>query len=241
MPKDRRRTNVVYIEDDNHKEGAIPWHPFTTEYGDHFETNDQAIVDIKHVIEALADAMGIERRKLRIYDPYYCAGAIKKTWSSVGFPLCINDNVDCYETWKQKREKAHDIIVTNPPFSGKHKEWCLKYCVESKKPWLILLPGYCASKNYFDTHCGNLQSIFLVPNSSYTFTHPEGTGYDASPFYSIWMGSLGKYHNSVVEQCSYTFDSNVRVSESVGDLKKNKDIRSGKRPNPRARAKRRKG
>ena len=237
MPKTHRE-NIVYIDDVKAHNGGIPWHPFQTDYGDHFETNKSAVADIKHVIDALADAMGIEGKKLKIYDPYYCAGAIKKTWADSGFPECINDNLDCYQTWKDQNEKPHDVIITNPPFSGEHKDWCLEYCVASKKPWLVLLPGYCASKNYFDSRCGKIQSIFLVPNSTYSFTHPEGTGYNDSPFYSIWMGSFGEYHDRVVEQCSYAFDSNVRVSESVDDLKRHRDIRAGKRPNPKARAKR---
>eukprot|EP01063_Lacrimia_lanifica_P025687 TRINITY_DN33615_c0_g1_i1.p1 TRINITY_DN33615_c0_g1~~TRINITY_DN33615_c0_g1_i1.p1 ORF type:complete len:258 (+),score=89.10 TRINITY_DN33615_c0_g1_i1:64-837(+) len=222
------------------REGGIPRHPFETDYGDHFETNDEAVHDISHVVTALARSMNIKPKKLRIYDPYYCAGSIKNTWADAGFPKCHNENEDCYQVWAEGRQPGHDVLITNPPFSADHKEKCIRQCVESGKPWLLLLPGYCATKQYFNDLMGDRTPIFLVPNSSYKFTHPEGTGYDESPFYSIWMGCFGKHHKAVITEARRNFTANVRVEESVAALQRNKDVPTAKRPNPRARAKRRK-
>eukprot|EP00659_Diplonema_papillatum_P002328 gene2328-3608_t len=214
--------------------GSIPWHPFETDYGDHFETSRDAIQDIAPVMRVLEKAMQV---KLRVYDPYYCAGAVKEDWRRAGFQ-CENENVDCYAAWESHSEPTHNVIVTNPPFSGQHKEWCLEYCVSRRIPWLVLLPAYCTTKQYFAKFLKNQQPIFLVPRSSYTFTHPEGTGYDASPFYSMWMGCFGEHHSAVVSAFSGPRQMpNLRVSESVEDLKANNDVSSAKRPNPRLRKK----
>ena len=36
----------------------------------------------------------------------------------------------------------YDILITNPPYSGDHVERLLTYCVNSNKPFILLLPNY---------------------------------------------------------------------------------------------------
>jgi methylase of polypeptide subunit release factors len=68
----------------------------------------------------------------RIYDPYYCAGAVVDRLKSLGFHDVYNRNEDCYKVWKERKEPSYDMIVTNPPFSGEPKEKCLRHCGNPK-------------------------------------------------------------------------------------------------------------
>jgi len=49
-------------------------HPFLTEYGDHFETPLEAYAHVAPALMLLAEKLKVPIAKLRIYDPFYCAG-----------------------------------------------------------------------------------------------------------------------------------------------------------------------
>ncbi len=91
----------------------------------------------------------------------------------------------------------YDLLITNPPYSGDHKLKLLDFLKTSRKPFLLLLPVYTATKSYwreFTTLQGawSPQVIYLLPGSKYAYDHPEGTGHDDSPFYSAWfIGGMG--------------------------------------------------
>lgn len=93
----------------------------------------------------------------------------------------------------------HDILVTNPPYSGEHKQKLLQYLSGANKPFCLLLPVYVAAKSYWrdflaaqqvksDTNRAagasaargspdlKLQALYLLPPISYEYNHPEGTG-----------------------------------------------------------------
>ena len=40
--------------------------------------------------------------------------------------------------------------------------------------------------------------FFLVPKTKYEYQHPEGTGHESSPFFSIWTVHLGQHTGKVV-------------------------------------------
>lgn len=40
------------------------------------------------------------------------------------------------------RVPEHDVVVTNPPFSGDHITKILSFCARRSKPWFLLLPNY---------------------------------------------------------------------------------------------------
>jgi hypothetical protein len=46
---------------------------------------------------------------------------------------------------------AHDILVTNPPYSGEHKQKLLDYISGTAAPFALLLPAYTATKSYWKT------------------------------------------------------------------------------------------
>ena len=83
----------------------------------------------------------------------------------LGFPNVVNRNRDFYTDIKNGQVPEFDCLVSNPPFSGDHKERCLKFCVGTGKPWALLLPNYVANKLYFkDAICDcDGTVLYLVP------------------------------------------------------------------------------
>ena len=57
-------------------------------------------------------------------------------------------------------------------------------------PIKYLTPSY-QTIRYVDSANNSLHTAYLMPPSSYEYTHPEGTGKGAPPFYSCWF--LGKF------------------------------------------------
>ncbi len=204
-------------------------HPFIADYNDHFETSLDAYQDIAPLLDMYAAKLGKSRATLRIYDPYYCAGATVAHLQQLGFNHVHNTNSDCYAVWAAKKTPEYDVLITNPPFSGSHKEKCLKQCVAMNRAWLVLLPSYCATKNYMSQAllrggsseaCGaggmggggeagkkvgglslDVSGVFYaVPSRRYEFQHPEGTGKAQSPFFSLWFVALGKHTSSIYSE-----------------------------------------
>ena len=43
----------------------------------------------------------------------------------------------------------YDILVTNPPYSGEHKQRLLTFLTRTGKPFALLMPAYVATKSYW--------------------------------------------------------------------------------------------
>ena len=71
-------------------------HAFSANPDDHCETSAEAYADIVRLLRAFAHALGKPPEQLRIYDPYYCAGAVKRNLADLGFPNVYNENEDFY-------------------------------------------------------------------------------------------------------------------------------------------------
>lgn len=56
---------------------------------------------------------------LRIYDPFYCEGAVIRHLSSLGFKNVYNRCEDFYAVAAAGKTPEFDVVVTNPPFSGR--------------------------------------------------------------------------------------------------------------------------
>merc|ERR1712194_10075 len=109
---------------------------------------------------------------------------------------------DFYQDIRQNSVPDYDMLVTNPPYSGNHKEQCLEFAVNQLKtfgrPFFLLMPNYIATKEYFrkivlhgeDTK--KIQTFYIAPSSShpYEYDHPEDTGHAVSPFASVWFCGL---------------------------------------------------
>ncbi|EKX39900.1 hypothetical protein GUITHDRAFT_113893 [Guillardia theta CCMP2712] len=222
---------------------SIHNHPFPTEYGDHFETSKVAIHDIAPILQQFAKVSGKQASSLAIYDPYYCDGAVIEHFRQEGFHNVHNLNVDCYQVWKSATTSSDfDIVVTNPPFSGDHKQKCLEHCVKREQAWMVLLPAYCATKNYFQELMSNWKErgkvFYGIPKVRYDFEHPEGTGHAVSPFFSIWFVYLGKHTEEIFSwyKKRYGDEGPLKLARTVEDLAANKAVDNRKRLNPRQRA-----
>lgn len=79
----------------------------------------------------------------------YCAGRTPRLLGQLGFSKVEHSNQDFYQVVREKRQPKHDVLITNPPYSGDHKKRCLEYCRASGKPWFLLVPNYVATKDYY--------------------------------------------------------------------------------------------
>jgi hypothetical protein len=160
--------------------GEQPQHPFEVDDTDHCETPMQAYQDVLDVLDQLAKSINRKRSTLRIYDPYYCDGGVKKKLASFGFTSVINRNRDFYDDIDKKLTPEYDILVTNPPYSGVHMEKILDFCsVESsakQKPFLLLLPHFVYTKDYYQRALASdviSSMFFLVPEVRYSYIPPS--------------------------------------------------------------------
>ena len=111
-------------------------------------------------------------------------------WRELGFHKVHNVCEDFYAVTESGRPPPFDVLVTNPPYSGDHKEAVLRYCLACGRPWALLLPAYVATKRYFGQALsagGCPPPLFLLPGKRYEYSHPEGTGHAQSPFESLWI------------------------------------------------------
>ncbi|CAN0163083.1 unnamed protein product, partial [Ectocarpus fasciculatus] len=122
-------------------ESVVVEYPFEVEECDHCETSERAYSDIAPLLSALAAELGKPAQDLVIYDPYYCQGSTVGRLASLGFPRVHNRKEDFYEVVKNGKVPEHDVVVTNPPFSGEHVPKILEFCArQGAKPWFLLLP-----------------------------------------------------------------------------------------------------
>eukprot|EP00047_Mylnosiga_fluctuans_P022140 m.114079 g.114079 ORF g.114079 m.114079 type:complete len:232 (-) comp9149_c1_seq1:199-894(-) len=168
---------------------SLPSYPYATDFCDHFETPACAYEHIVPVLDALCARLGRTRATLQIYDPYYCKGAMTGHLAALGFTAVWNVCEDFYAVAARGETPSYDVLVTNPPYSEDHKAKCLAFCMGSGRPWLLLMPCYVASKQYYAA----VQSgaWFLLPTERYQYTHPTGRGHEQSPFESMWFIGSG--------------------------------------------------
>lgn len=164
---------------------------------DHCETDRRALrhldVALRRLVVLLAPAGGGEGAAkgsaagnhdcpLRIWDPYYCDGAAARHLRAIGFPNVVNRNEDFYAVAAEGRQPAHDVLVSNPPYSGDHIERCMKYCAASGKPWFLLLPNWVCDKPWYQQMCKaggfpGAAPFFIGPVAkAYTFAMPRWAG-----------------------------------------------------------------
>eukprot|EP00928_Gymnodinium_smaydae_P056759 TRINITY_DN40087_c0_g1_i1.p1 TRINITY_DN40087_c0_g1~~TRINITY_DN40087_c0_g1_i1.p1 ORF type:complete len:453 (+),score=64.08 TRINITY_DN40087_c0_g1_i1:53-1411(+) len=187
---------------------CIVEHPFPTIADDHCETAAEAYRDIAPLLMKLCDTLGKTPATLRIYDPYFCAGAVVRHLGNIGFTNVYNKCEDFYEVARQKREPPHDVVVTNPPYSGDHVEKLLRWCRSNGRPFLLLMPNYFCFKPYYENALGGSPAfqtvLYLYPRKRYVYWTPKGlratdkvqaqhstaAGNRTSPFVSFWYIDL---------------------------------------------------
>lgn len=217
--------------------------PFASDYNDEFETPKLAYEDISPALSLLASKLKKEKGTLSCYDPYYCQGTMKTHLASLGYSTVRNDSVDCYKEWEKREEMPpFDVVITNPPFSGDHKEKILSFCLSSGKPYFLLLPNYCATKQWFKDKlaASKQQPFYVIPSATYNYTHPEGTGKADAPFESIWVCSGGEVLPNLLGQWRHSMQGGklkVTLVPTVEELVRTLGgVTLGlKRPNPKQR------
>jgi hypothetical protein len=188
--------------------------PFETESDDHCESPPEAYADIaSSVLDLIAAKLGKTRKNLLIYDPYFCAGSMKRHLGALGFENVHNERVDFYDVLARDALPLHDVVVTNPPYSQDHIERLLKFAGGHDKPYLLLMPNFVCAKPYFvplltatsqrKCEVKSFRShppVFVCPHKRYCYWTPKAMrlkgklqghsnatlGHRTSPFASFW-------------------------------------------------------
>merc|ERR1719310_2473068 len=139
----------------NSKVGARIKYPYSVDYNDHFETPLRAYTDIFPVIETLIQqkCKGKQGKRVTIYDPFFCTGRaaslLRQCLQSHNEELAEKVDIqhekrDFYKDLRENTVPKFDILVTNPPYSGDHKERFLEFAVNelcnSSRPFFLLMP-----------------------------------------------------------------------------------------------------
>lgn len=162
-------------------------HNFEVDYLDHFETPLIAYQHILPFLELVSKSVGKKMSDLIIYDPYFCQGQMKKLLNSLGCHKVINENRDFYQDIQTKNIPVHDVLLTNPPYSGNHKQSLLSYLSTSNKPFALLLPAYTANKSYWRDF-----STSFPPSST-----PSTSSSSSSSFSSSSSSKTGSRNSSI--------------------------------------------
>ena len=96
---------------------------------DHAETPVNAYEDLAPFLRAVGG---------RVYDPYYCDGGVVRRLQALGFRDVVNENRDFYADVSNGRVPRHDILMTNPPYSGDHVDRLIAHVVAAKRPFALL-------------------------------------------------------------------------------------------------------
>ena len=107
--------------------------PFASNYLDEFETSLEAVGDIVPVLQRVCKLLGRSPGNLRVYDPFYCRGTIKKHYQAFGFQRFIHENRDFYKDVAAGTVPEHDILCTNPPYSGEELTIILRRSVNRRR------------------------------------------------------------------------------------------------------------
>ena len=227
---------------------------------DHCETPEGAYRDIEPLLFKLSRLFGKKGKdELNIYDPFFCEGAVRDHLNSLGFPNVHNVPEDFYEVQREGRIPTHDVLVTNPPFSGDHIASLLNFARlgNEKRPFMALLPNWVCNKQYFTSVFPRAAPVFfVVPREPYRFWAPgrrekKIQGRFVLPkakgkeFHCIWFCSFADHHDEVVRWFSKWQEKRSKskgkgsgpptcqIALTAGDLPK--PSRLTKRPNPRQR------
>jgi hypothetical protein len=167
---------------------------FAVDDDDHCETPGEAYDDITAALGWLAERQGTPRHELRIYDPYFCDGAVVRNLATRGFPRVYNKNEDFYAAIASGSTPDYDALVTNPPYSSTHIEQILRFCVASGKPWFLLVPNYVYVNPYYAKATAGVKPFYLVTKTRYWYTAPTGARGESaqrtSPFLSFWYADM---------------------------------------------------
>eukprot|EP00960_Hanusia_phi_P043452 756056-Hanusia_phi.AAC.1 len=170
--KDNNEDSASKQQSSTSQPGVVS-HSFETTDADHAETPREAYEHVLPLLHKMAEAAGKTPSDLRIYDPFFCTGSMKRHLAHLGFTNVYNQNEDFYETVKSKKVPEHDVVVTNPPYSLDHIPRFLRWLSSNDKPWLLLVPNYVYTKDYFSSSLRGRLPMFLTPPGRYVYESPK--------------------------------------------------------------------
>lgn len=186
--------------------------PYPVDPDDHCETPEQAFRDIAIFLTQI----GAPKETLRIYDPYYCDGAVVNNLQSLGFPNVYNQKEDCYLRWSSHGDPLppFDVLVTNPPYSENHIEKLMQFVTSATfgdRPWFLLMPQWVHKKDFYLELTKGIRPFYLVPRKRYVYLPPKDfraakksdVHKKSSPFVSMWFCWGGNHRRN--EQLMHHF------------------------------------
>ena len=152
---------------------SLSRHNFETNSLDHCETPLYAYQHIQPLLEMVSKQLNMESSKLRIYDPYYCDGAVIRHLASLGYDNVINENTDFYQRIQENTIPEYDVLLTNPPYSDDHIERLLHFVTQqNRKPFCLLMPNWVARKADYKSIINGTNLIYLSPIVPYSYIMP---------------------------------------------------------------------
>jgi hypothetical protein len=157
---------------------------------------------------------------------------------ALGFGRVHNRNDDFYAADAAGALPAHDVLLTNPPYSADHPERLLQFCGRNGKPWLALQPSWVCAKEYYEDATAAEAPLYIVPHKRYHYWTPRGRRSDVaaggakskthghtnaalgtrtSPFVSFWyIGGLSETVRAKLR--ALPADERFRVCWSLNEL-----------------------
>jgi hypothetical protein len=114
--------------------------------------------------------------------------------TSLGYKNLYNRKEDFYQVQESNSVPDYDVLMTNPPYSQDHMEKLVRFCVNSRKPFALLVPNYVYTKDYYSQIPGTNQIFYITPSQGrrYLYTTPKGrrqkkSSKYTSPFPTFWF------------------------------------------------------
>eukprot|EP00937_MAST-01D_sp_MAST-1D-sp2_P002112 g2112.t1 len=161
----------------------------TDEEVDHAETPAAAYAHAAPFLDAVASRLGKRRSTLRIYDPYYCAGAAAAALCELGFLSVYNRPEDCYRTMLRGGGRGGGSGGAGDGARGSERGHAWDY------EWDVLGAAF---DDAVGARGGSL--AFLGPARRYTYRSPAALRLGAAsskrrryvaPFVTLWAMSDG--------------------------------------------------
>jgi hypothetical protein len=102
----------------SHPPSSVVAYPYDVDDDDHCESPVEAYADLAPLLTKVALEMGKTPATLRIYDPFFCEGAVVSRLASLGFSTVYNKPEDFYAKVDSNTIPEYDCLVTNPPYSA---------------------------------------------------------------------------------------------------------------------------
>lgn len=171
------------------REAGTRPHDLRRDPADDCETPLEAYVHVAFVLSKISQKKNVRKSALRVYDPYFCAGAASERLRALGFASACNEDVDFYAALGDTESRvddgstnapslpAHDVLVTNPPFSGDHCRRLVAFLATRPRdvPFALLAPEYVHRKAWFAPLARKFEDmLFIVPRTRYAFVARNG-------------------------------------------------------------------